>query len=172
MPSFTVATRLVVVMHHKETAKSSATAPLAKACLTNCELRVHGLREAPLDLTELKESHRRLLLLFPREDAQVLTKQFLQKDPRPVTLVVPDGNWRQASTMGRRIPGLDAAENVKLPMGDKTRWGLRFEHRDDGLATFEAIARALGILESRSLQAGMEAVFDLMVRKTIASKGR
>ena len=172
LPTFDLATRIVVVMHHKEQIKSSATAPLALSCLTNRALLVHGLREAPLDLTELHRPNRRLFLLFPSDDAAPLTRALVNEDPRPVTLVVPDGNWRQASTMRRRIPGLDVALPVKLPFGDRTRWGLRFEHRDDGLATFEAIARALGILESKSVQTRMEAVFDLMVKTSRVARGR
>ena len=172
VPRFELATRVVLVMHYREQAKTTATGPLALLCLTNSELSVHGLRETPLDLSALNVPDRRLLLLFPSENSSVLSRDFLKQDPRPVTLVVPDGNWRQATTMGRRIPGLDTAEKVRLPVGDTTRWGIRREHREGGLATFEAIARALGILESKSVQSGMEAVFDLMVKHTLASRGR
>ena len=172
VPRFDLATRLVLVMHRREQAKTTATGPLALLCLSNSQLSIHGVREAPLDLSALNVSDRRLLLMYPSEDSTVLTKDFLEQDPRPVTLVVPDGTWRQASTMRRRIPGLEAAERVRLPIGDKTRWGIRKEHREDGLATFEAIARALGIIESRSVQSGMEAIFDLMVKRTLAGRGR
>ena len=39
------------------------------------------------------------------------------------------------------------------------------------LATFEAIARALGIIESPDVQAGMEDLFSLMVQRTLDSRG-
>jgi DTW domain-containing protein YfiP len=73
--------------------------------------------------------------------------------------------------MARRLPGLARVEMVKLPEGPPTRWGLRREPRADGLATFEAIARALGIIESPAVQAGLEAFFSLMVQRTLQSRG-
>jgi DTW domain-containing protein YfiP len=86
-------------------------------------------------------------------------------------MIVPDGSWRQASKARRRIPGLDAAECVTLPPGPPTRYRLRREPKDGGLATFEAIARVLGILESAAVQAELEAFFERMVETTLATRG-
>jgi DTW domain-containing protein YfiP len=171
IPTFDLNTKVVLVMHRVERAKTSATGPLALLCVPNSELRVHGVKDNPLDMTDLFVPERRVLLLYPEEGTRVLCRDFLAEDKRPITLIVPDGNWRQASTMKRRIKGLCCAETVRLPVGEKTRWGLRNEIRDDGLATFEAIARALGILESKSVQSGMEAIFDLMVKRVVESRG-
>lgn len=164
-------TRLALVMHHREVRKSSATGPLALAALTNSKLYVHGLRDAPLDLHALHDEGRRVLLLFPREGARVLERSLIEEDPRPITLVVPDGNWRQASRAGKRIPGLERAEAVTLPPGPPTRWGVRRETHALGLATFEAIARAYGVLESSSVQNELESLFDRMVATTLATRG-
>jgi DTW domain-containing protein YfiP len=60
---------------------------------------------------------------------------------------------------------------VTLPDGPPTRYRLRREPREGGLATFEAIARALGILESTEVQAQLEAVFERMVAETLATRG-
>lgn len=166
-----LSTRLALVMHHREVRKASATGPLALAALTNSELYVHGLREAPLDLGHLHEDDRRVLLLFPREGARVLERSLVEEDPRPITLVVPDGNWRQASRAGKRIPGLDRAEAVTLPPGPPTKWGVRRETHALGLATFEAIARAFGVLESVSVQTELESLFGRMVATTLATRG-
>lgn len=171
LPQYDLSTRVVLIIHHKERAKPSATGPLALECLANSEQRVHGRQNCPLDLHDLLAPERRPLFLFPREGAEDLTPALLARDTRPVTLIVPDGNWRQASTMARRLPALDAAEGVTLPPGQQTRWGLRHENREEGLATFEAIARALGIIESRTVQSGMEALFQLMVDKTLQARG-
>lgn len=167
-----VGTRLVLVMHHRETEKTTATGPLALAALPNSEVRVHGLRETPLDLTALHDEGRRVLLLFPREGARPLDEVMRDEDPRAVTLIVPDGNWRQATRASRRIPGMERAEAVTLPAGGSTRWGVRRETRAAGLATFEAIARAMGILESEEVQSKLEALFDRMVATTQAAGGR
>ena len=57
------------------------------------------------------------------------------------------------------------------PGGSATEWGIRREHHPQGLATFEAIARAMGIIESPEVQAGLEALFRLMVHRTKQAKG-
>lgn len=164
-------TRLVLVMHHREASKTTATGPLALEALRNSELHLHGARDAALDLRGLHEQGRRTLLLFPGEDARPLTPTLLAEDSRPVTLVVPDGNWRQASRAARRIPGLELAERVILEEGQKSRYRLRTEPREGGLATFEAIARALGVIESREVQERLEALFTQMVERTLSTRG-
>ncbi len=170
-PRLDLATRLILVMHRREWAKPTATGPLALAVLPNSELRLQGYREQPLDFRDLDTGERRTLLLYPGEGVQVLNRSFLSGDPRPVNLVVPDGNWRQAARMGRRLPGLEHAEMVRLPEGAKTAWGIRRECHPEGLATFEAIARALGIIESADVQERMEEVFSLMVARTLQARG-
>jgi DTW domain-containing protein YfiP len=122
-------------------------------------------------MSDLTIPERRTILLYPGDEVPILGRNFLDKDRRPVTLVVPDGNWRQAAKMGRRLPGLEHAEMVRLPEGSRTRWGIRREMHPEGLSTFEAIARALGIIESPAVQSGMEDLFHLMVQRTLATRG-
>ena len=167
IPVYDLPTRLVLVMHYRELPKPTATGPLALVVLPNSELRVQGLRDRILDFSDLDIPERRTLFLYPDAAAPVLNQSFLNNDPRPVTLVVPDGTWSQASRMGKRLPGLDHAEMVRLPEGPRTQWGIRREPHPHGLATFEAIARAFGIIESSDVQSGMEELFLLMVQRTI-----
>jgi DTW domain-containing protein YfiP len=169
-PRLTLATRVVLVMHRREVAKPTATGPLALMTLANSELRVHGHQDRPVDLRDLVDGAHRLLALYPAEDARPLGAGFRGDDPRPVTLVVPDGSWRQASKAVRRLPGLDRAEAVTLPPGPPSRYRLRREPKEGGLATFEAIARVLGFLESPSVQAELEAFFERMVEATLATR--
>ncbi|ANA41510.1 MULTISPECIES: tRNA-uridine aminocarboxypropyltransferase [Geobacter] len=171
LPRYSLATRVVLVMHHREYSKTTATGPLALEMLPNSELRIHGELGRSLDLSDLDTPARRILLLYPGDDVPVLDRELLERDGRPVTLVVPDGTWRQASRMGRRLPGLARAEMVRLPPGPPTEWGVRRENHPQGLATFEAIARALGIIESPDVQSGMEHLFRLMVRQTLGARG-
>lgn len=171
IPRYVLDTRIVLVMHRRELKKPTATGPLALEALPNSELRIHGHQDRPLDFSDLNIPERRTLLLYPGDDASILSRSFLDQDSRPVTLVVPDGNWRQAARMGRRLPGLELAEMVRLPEGVKTRWGLRRENHAEGLATFEAIASALGIIESPAVQSGMEYLFRIMVQRTLYARG-
>ena len=170
IPCYALATRLVLVMHYRELPKTTATGPLALVVLPNSELRIQGYRDQLLDFGDLHIPERRTLLLFPGDDAPILSRNFLDRDSRPVTLVVPDGTWGQAARMGKRLPGLEHAEMVRLPEGPRTRWGIRRETHPQGLATFEAIARAFGILESPAVQSGMEELFLLMVKRTLQGR--
>jgi DTW domain-containing protein YfiP len=171
IPRFDLATRLILVMHRREMSKPTATGPLALAVLANSDLRIQGDRDNPPDFRDLATEGRRTLLLYPGEGAPVLSRTFLNGDPRPVNLVVPDGSWRQAARMGKRLPGLEHATMVRLPEGAKTDWGVRRESHPAGLATFEAIARAVGIIDSPDVQDRMEALFRLMVARTMAARG-
>lgn len=163
LPRLALRTRVELVMHRRERGKPTATGELALACLVHGAVHVQGLPEAPADLAHLDTVSRRLLVLFPSEEARPLTPELLDEDPRPVTLVVPDGSWRQASRIARRVPGLEGAERVTLPAGPPTTYRLRREPKEGGLATAEAIARALGVIEGAEVQEALEAVFDRQV---------
>lgn len=171
IPHLATRTRLCLVMHCREVKKTTATGPLALVALANSEVHEHGTAQRPLDLTFLHEPGRRVLVLFPSDDARALTPELVREDPRPVTLVVPDGNWRQATRIPQRVPGLIEAERITLSGGGPTGWGIRRETRSGGLATFEAIARAFGVLESPDVQRQLESVFERMVKTTIAQRG-
>jgi DTW domain-containing protein YfiP len=158
-------------MHQRELARPTATGPLALVVLANSELRIQGNLAEPLDLSDLDVEDRRTLLLYPAEGVAELNREFLAADPRPVNLVVPDGNWRQAARMGRRLPGLEHAVMVRLAPGAPTAWGIRRESHPEGLATFEAIARAIGVIESAAVQASMEELFRLLVARTLEARG-
>ncbi len=166
MPTFELSTCLCLVMHCRELKKPTATGPMARTILKNSELHVHGVPEAPLDLSPLFDQGRRVLVLFPAEEATPLDLLDREQDVRPITLVVPDGNWRQASRVPRRVKGLSHAELVTLPRGPETQWGIRRETKEGGLATFEAIARAFGIVESPRVQQEMERYFEKVVATT------
>jgi DTW domain-containing protein YfiP len=169
-PRLSLATRIVLVMHRREVAKPTATGPLALMTLVNSELRVHGHQDRPVDLTDLHDGAHRLVALYPSDDARPLGPHFADGDPRPITVIVPDGSWRQASKAVRRLPGLEHAEHVTLPPGPPTRYRLRREPKEGGLATFEAIARVLGFLESPAVQLELEAFFEKMVEATLATR--
>jgi DTW domain-containing protein YfiP len=171
IPEVDVATRVVVVMHYREWHKTTATAPLMALAVPSCEIRLRGRRGKPFIAEGLCDPERRSLVLFPSDDAEVLTPELIARDPRPVTLVVPDGNWRQAARAVRREPALSGLPRVVLPRLGKTRYRLREEHHEDGLATYEAIARALGILEGSELQRALEGLFEAMVEATLATRG-
>jgi RluA family pseudouridine synthase len=171
IPDIPTKTRLIVVMHCRELEKPTATAPLALAALPNHELHIHGAKGERVDLSHLNQGPYRTLLLYPGEGAVPLTEGLLAQDPRPIQLVVPDGNWRQAARAARRLPGLEHAERVFLMSDRPSEWGIRIEPKPFGLSTFEAISRALGMIEGAEVEQKLDEVFGRAIGETRAARG-
>ena len=157
-------------MHRRERLKPTSSVHLASLALTNFEVRVHGFDQQRVDLSDEVTPERRVWALVHDPNALILSKELVDADLRPVTLLVPDGSWRQASKLARRIPRMAQAQRVTLPEGPSSRYQIRHEPKAGGLATMEAIARALGFLEGAQVQASLEALFDEMVRRTLDSR--
>ncbi|MFT7580820.1 MAG: DTW domain-containing protein YfiP [Myxococcota bacterium] len=174
IPSLTCRTRLSLILHRREAKKTTNTGLVAARVLTGSVVHEWGHQDQPLTAADLVAPDSQGLVLTTAEGATVLDADAAAKwrsDPRPITLVVPDGSWRQASKMPRRIPGLDALPWVRLPPGPPSSYQLRDERHVEGLATLEAIARAFGALEGLEVQRALEGVFDTMVSETLRSRG-
>jgi len=168
IPRLQTRTSLLLIIHRYEDRKPTNTGRLATECLVNSRVIVRGHteeRSCSLDLGPETQP----VLLFPREDAVPLTE--FASSPRPVTLIVPDGNWRQASKMRNRVPGLSDVPCVSLPPGPPTQYRLRSEPHPGGLATIEAVARAMGVLEGPAVQQAIEHVFTALVERTLWARG-
>lgn len=186
-------TRVVVLMHFAEHKKPTNTGRLVPMLVEGAEVRLRGMpgdydpgrdprrrppgrgpaagpaRGARVDLQDLVEPARRLLLLEP--DGAPL-EEVAAADPRPVTLLVADGTWRQARRAVNRELALARPIRVRLPDGPATRYRLRDSGAPERLATLEAVARALGVLDGPEVQAHMERVFDQLVERTLRLRGR
>jgi len=171
IPRLQLQTRVVVVMHHREWSKPTASAPLFAQVASSCEIRLRGRKDVPFDASGIVVPERRTLLLYPSEDARVLSPELVAEDPRPITLVVPDGSWRQAAKITQREPALQGLTRVVPADMGPSRYRLRHEPKPGGLGTFEAIARALRILEGEEVYAGLDALFTTMVERTLATRG-
>lgn len=160
-------TRIVVVMHRREVHKTTSTARLVPLALTNSEICLVGLPEDRVSLGAPAATPRRTLLLFPADDSREL-------EPRDsselLTLVAVDGNWRQAHKLARRDPALLALPRVHAPPGPPSRYALRKHPDPRFLATFEAIARALGVLEGPAVREQLEALLDAKVARTMSTR--
>ena len=166
----TLAARVVVVMHFREWGKTTSTVPLLLRAAPSCQVCIRGETRDELDLSHLADPARRTLLLYPSEDAATLSTELVTADPRPITLVVPDGSWRQATKIARREPALRDLPRVTLAPDAPSRYRLRSEPREGGLATYEAVARALGVIEGPDVRASLEASFEAMVEATLATR--
>jgi DTW domain-containing protein YfiP len=167
-PKIETRTRLVLFIHRYEDRKPTNTGRLATECLANSEVFVRGHDTAP-SAPFVCDPSSRALLLFPHEDAKPLAPP--APGDLPVTLIVPDGTWRQASKVRKRVPGLRDMPCVSLPLGAPSIYRLRSEAHETGLATIEAIARAMDILEGAHVGRALELVFRAMVERTLWSRG-
>ena len=168
-----LATRVTVLMHWREVKRTTNTAKLATLALPNSEIRVRGDRRFPLKVSDLvKNDHYRSVILFPTLDAVELTKEFANQMDGPFHLIVPDGNWQQARKVATREHELDAIPRVKLPPDSLSAYQLRHSPHPERISTYEAIARAIGILHGLELRREMEALFDVMIERTLWSRGK
>jgi len=174
-PPLETPTRLLLVIHRSELRKPTNTGRLAADCLANSEIVMRGHREeftAPLPIA----ADATPILLYPAENAVPLDEVAPSLANARVTLIVPDGNWRQAFKVRNRVPGLRDVTCVTLP-ASKTKpsiYRLRAEFHEHGLATIEAIARALRILEGArgaEIEAALELPFRAMVERTLWARG-
>jgi DTW domain-containing protein YfiP len=162
-------TRLVLLIHRREARKPTNTGRLAAACLSNSQVIVRGHVASPTPAFTWDPATQPLLL-FPHPDATPLAAR--PRSERPVTLIVPDGNWRQAAKVRARVPGLAEVPCVSIEPDRPTMYRLRHETRERGLATIEAIAQALGLLEGAHVREALEGVFRAMVERTLSSRGQ
>jgi DTW domain-containing protein YfiP len=84
---------------------------------------------------------------------------------------VPDGSWRQAGKMLYRHPELKDVPRVKLGASIAPKYYLRAQHRPEGMATLQAIAHALGVIEGTRVEAELMKLYDAKIERTLMAKG-
>jgi DTW domain-containing protein len=154
-PHLSIATRLIVIMHSKEWRKTTNTGHFARLAIKDAEVRLHGSPVRKVSSAGVDAASSSTLALFPGRGANPLCPAYLALLPRPLTLLVPDGNWNQAKNMMRRLPMLNQAHPVRLCGPSLGADCLRRNHLAGRMSTFEAIAQALGILEGAGTEIEM-----------------
>lgn len=170
IPVIALATKIVLVVSKREIIVPTNTGRLACQALKNSAVLIRGDLDRPYDLNEHLQSGENLVL-YPSDDAQILTSELVATFKRPLTLVVPDGNWRQTYKMRKRDPVMARLIPVKVSLGRPSEYRVRNESKAEGLATIEAIARALGVLEHADVQTQLETLMGIMVTRTLQSRG-
>jgi DTW domain-containing protein YfiP len=174
VPRIETRTRVVLLMHAQEEKKPSNTGRLAHFCLPNSEVRLRGLRDGtPLSLDGIFDDEYETWMLHLSHESEELNGELVARMEKPVRLLVPDGTWSQASRLGsmlaKRHPRI---RHMKLKADVPSNYRLRTEHDPNGLATFEAIARALGILEGAGVREEMEKIFRIMTDRVLWTRGK
>ena len=159
------------MIHVNELKRSSNTGRLALRALVNSEMRVRGKTREPLDLGDLLTPRYRTFLFYPSVDAVELSPELVAQDRTPIQLIVPDGSWRQASKVHFRHHELKDVPRVKISALNTAKFNLRFQHRPEGMATLQAIAHALGVIEGDLVKAQLMKLYDARVERTLRARG-
>lgn len=172
IPRLTLKTKLCLIIHHRELKRTTNTGRLALKSLTHSEMRIRGEKgKGTLDLSDLLVPSFRTILFYPCDEAQELTREFVDQSALPIQLLVPDGNWRQASKVSIRHPELQHIERVKITSRNTATQHLRVEHFDEGMSTLEAIAHALGIIEGPEIKEILLKLYQLKLERTLKARG-
>ncbi len=144
-------TPLMLVVHVNDLGRTSNTVRLLTLAVRDATLVPHGVYPAPADPAAYLPAGVTPVVLFPGHGAEPLTPELVAALPSPPALVVPDGNWKQASRMVKRLPLLAGAVKVALP--DRAFAGLALRRNQAGhhMSTYEAVAQALGVLEGEAV---------------------
>jgi len=134
-------------------------------------MRVRGESKEVLDLRDLLTHEYRTFLFYPSEDAVELNRELVARDRTPIQLIVPDGTWRQARKVHLRHHELKNVPRVKISTPDSSKFQLRTQHRPEGMATLQAIAHALGVIEGDLVKAQLMKLYDAKVERTLIGRG-
>jgi DTW domain-containing protein YfiP len=147
----TTRTSLVLIVHIRDLGRASNTVRLLSLAVRDATVLCHGAFPAPADPAAHVPAGATPVVLFPGHGARPLTPELVAALPSAPALVVPDGNWRQASRMVKRLPLLAGAVKVALP--DRAFAGMAVRRNQVGhhMSTYEAVAQALGILEGEEV---------------------
>lgn len=159
LPRIETRARIVLVPHATEWDRPSNTGRIAVLTLVRAELAVwrHDLDRELL----LREGHDHYLL-HPSGDP-------IAPSDRPISLIVPDGTWRETSRIARRLMRVPSVRCVRI---DPTpRAGLRVAPDEHRIGTCDAIADALEALGEREPAERLRAALRPMIERSLWVRG-
>ena len=171
IPSLTLQTKIVLVIHAKELRRTTNTGTLAVKALTNSQMFIRGKNLEALDLTPLLSEKYRTMLFYPSDKAIPLTPEFINLQDLPIQLIVPDGNWRQASKLQTRHLELKNIPRVMITKPNQAQHHLRKENSPEGMSTLQAIAEALGIIEGEFAREPLLKLYKKKLEHTLRGRG-
>lgn len=176
IPQIEVKTKLSLIVHAKELKRTTNTGRLAVHALKNSQLYTRGLKDSPLTLPTLISGDYQNYLLYPADDAIDAVELAKLNSKKPVHLIVPDGNWRQASKVGQRHPELNLIPRVKINtlffQKKETDLHLRKEHFPNGMATLEAIAHVYAFIEGADCGQKLMDLYLKKLQATLAGRAK
>lgn len=164
-------TRVLLLQHPRERDVAVNTVRIAALCLPSATVRV-GVDFAcdPVVTAALADPERPAVLLFPGPGSHDLRTD----PPRgEVTLVVLDGTWWQAAKLLKSNPAVAALPRYAFAPEQPSRYRIRREPAEHCVATIEALAQALGLLEGDPARmAPLLRPFEAMVERQLEYASR
>lgn len=160
LPRIDHATRVVLLVHPAEWARPSNTGRVAVLSLKRAELATW---RPSLDVELLLRDGHDHFLLHPAG------KELTPSD-RPVSLIVPDGTWRETARIARRLSEHPRIHRVRL--SSPPRVGLREPPSPDRIGTGDAIADALALLGEKDAARSLRAAVRLMKERSLWVRGK
>ena len=171
-PRVATRTPLLLVVHVHERGRTSNTARLLALAVRDATLVGHGGLPAPPDPASHLPAGTTPVVLFPGRGARPLTPELVASLPSPPALIVPDGNWRQASNMVKRLPLLAGATKVSLPARVFAGHALRRNRPGHRMSTYEAVAQALAVLEGEAVAGPLLDFYRRAVDRMLLMRGQ
>jgi DTW domain-containing protein YfiP len=182
VPRLETRTRVILLLHQLEAQKPTSTGALAARCLASSRVLYRGRSpgadrgdsgDVAAQIAE-EAKGRRAFLLYPHPDAIPIDE--IAIDGRSILLVVPDGTWRQVARARARLVRQLGIPSVRLDGRPLEGPRLRHPTAPDRMATLEAVAAALGILEGASdgppVAEALLRVYRIMSERTLWTNGR
>jgi DTW domain-containing protein YfiP len=171
-PRLALRTPVAVVAHVSDLPRTSSTVRLLALAVRGVTVLPHGEFPAPADPASCLPAGFTPLVLFPGRGARPLTPELVATLPSPPALVVPDGNWRQAGRMVKRLPLLAGAVKVTLPDRAFAGTALRRNQAEHHMSTYEAVAQAVGVLEGEAVSAPLLDFYRRATDRMLMVRGR
>ena len=171
VPRIELRTKVCLVIHHRELSRTSNTGLLALRALVNSEMRIRGEGREALDLKDLITLQYRTFLFYPSGDAAELDEALVMQESTPIQLLVPDGTWRQARKIHSRHLELRNLPRVKISKPNNSTFQLRAQSRPERMATLQAIAQGLGIIEGDLVRAQLMKLYYAKIDRTLKARG-
>ena len=171
-PRITIRTPLLLIVHVYDLGRTSNTVRLLNLAIRNTTLVPHGVFPTPADPASHVPVGATPVVLFPGHGAEPLTPAFVASLPSTPALLVPDGSWRQASRMMKRLPLLCRARKVSLPARAFLGPALRRNRSSHHMSTYEAVAQALGLLEGEAVAGPLLDFYRRATDRMLHSRGK
>jgi DTW domain-containing protein YfiP len=162
-PRATTRIRLLLIVHVHDLGRTSNTVRLLNLAIRVATLLSHGVFPAPADPASGVPAGATPVVLFPGCGATPLTPELVASLPTQLALIVPDGNWKQASNMVKHLPLLAGAMQVSLPARSFAGTALRRNRPGEHMSTHEAVAQALG-QDNHRLSSGDDVMSVLVIK--------